>query len=43
MTDTCEQHRARLVAGQRDDAGANPEDPDEDKAENVFRVAADVC
>ncbi len=47
ISDTFEEHRAKLLAGeglsacdaQADDyAGANPEDPDEYKAENVFWV-----
>ena len=32
----------KLLAGQGDYAGANPEDPDEYKAENVFWVPADA-
>jgi type I restriction enzyme M protein len=42
ISDTFEEHRAKLVAGQGDYAGANPEDPDEYKAENVFWVPADA-
>jgi type I restriction enzyme M protein len=38
ISDTFEEHRARLVAGKGDYAGANPEDKDEYKAENVFWV-----
>ena len=38
ISDTFEEHRAKLVAGKGDYAGANPEDPDEYKAENVFWV-----
>jgi type I restriction enzyme M protein len=38
ISDTFEEHRAKLIAGQGDYAGANPEDPDEYKAENVFWV-----
>jgi type I restriction enzyme M protein len=39
ISDTFEEHRAKLLAGQGDYAGANAEDPDEYKAENVFWVA----
>ena len=38
ISDTFEEHRAKLLAGQGDYAGANAEDPDEYKAENVFWV-----
>jgi type I restriction enzyme M protein len=38
ISDTFEEHRAKLVAGKGDYAGANPEDQDEYKAENVFWV-----
>jgi len=38
ISDTFEEHRARLVAGKGEYAGANPEDQDEYKAENVFWV-----
>jgi len=38
ISDTFEEHRAKLVKGEGDYAGANPEDPDEYKAENVFWV-----
>jgi len=38
ISDTFEEHHAKLVAGQGDYAGANPEDQDEYKAENVFWV-----
>ena len=38
ISDTFEEHRAKLVAGQGDYEGANPEDPDEYRAENVFWV-----
>ena len=41
ISDTFEEHRAKLVAGDGDFAGANPEDPDEYKAENVFWVPAE--
>ncbi len=42
ISDTFEEHRAKLLAGQGDYAGANPEDADEYKAENVFWVPADA-
>jgi type I restriction enzyme M protein len=42
ISDTFEEHRAKLLAGEGDYAGANPEDPDEYKAENVFWVPADA-
>ncbi len=38
ISDTFEEHRAKLAAGKGDYAGANPEDKDEYKAENVFWV-----
>jgi type I restriction enzyme M protein len=38
ISDTFEEHRAKLTAGKGEYAGANPEDKDEYKAENVFRV-----
>ena len=38
ISDTFEEHRAKLIAGKGDYAGANAEDPDEYKAENVFWV-----
>ena len=38
ISDSFEEHRAKLLAGQGDYAGANPEDADEYKAENVFWV-----
>ncbi len=38
ISDTFEEHRAKLVAGKGDFAGANPDDQDEYKAENVFWV-----
>lgn len=43
ISDTFEEHRAKLLAGEGDYAGANPEDPDEYKAENVFWVPADAA
>jgi type I restriction-modification system DNA methylase subunit len=51
ISDTFEEHRAKLVAGQGlsacdaqadDYAGADPEDADEYRAENVFWVPADA-
>ena len=42
ISDTFEEHRAKLLAGKGDYAGANAEDPDEYKAENVFWVPADA-
>jgi type I restriction enzyme M protein len=42
ISDTFEEHRSKLLAGQGDYAGANPEDPDEYKAENVFWVPAEA-
>ena len=42
ISDTFEEHRAKLLVGKGDYAGANPEDPDEYKAENVFWVPADA-
>jgi len=42
ISDTFEEHRAKLLVGQGDYAGANAEDPDEYKAENVFWVPADA-
>jgi type I restriction enzyme M protein len=38
ISDTFEEHRAKLLEGKGDYAGANPEDADEYKAENVFWV-----
>jgi type I restriction enzyme M protein len=38
ISDTFEEHHAKLVAGKGDYAGANPDDQDEYKAENVFWV-----
>jgi type I restriction enzyme M protein len=38
ISDSFEEHHAKLLAGEGDYAGANPEDPDEYKAENVFWV-----
>jgi type I restriction enzyme M protein len=42
ISDSFEAHRAKLVAGEGDYAGANPEDPDEYLAENIFWVPADA-
>ena len=42
ISDTFEEHRAKLIEGQGDYKGANAEDPDEYKAENVFWVPADA-
>lgn len=38
ISDTFEEHRAKLVAGKGDYKGSNPEDQDEYKAENIFWV-----
>ena len=38
ISDTFEEHRAKLAAGKGDYAGANPEDQDEYNSENVFWV-----
>lgn len=38
ISDSFEEHHAKLKAGQGDYAGSNPEDQDEYKAENVFWV-----
>ena len=38
ISDSFEEHHAKLVAGEGEYAGANPEDPDEYKAEYVFWV-----
>src|ERR1044071_573484 len=38
ISDTFEEHHAKLVAAKGEYAGANPEDPDEYKAENGFWV-----
>ena len=42
ISDTFEEHRAKLLAGDGDYEGADPEDPDEYKAENVFWVPSDA-
>ena len=38
ISDGFEEHHAKLLAGQGDYAGSNPEDPDEYRAENIFWV-----
>ncbi|MGE0114489.1 MAG: type I restriction-modification system subunit M [Steroidobacteraceae bacterium] len=38
ISDSFDEHHAKLVAGEGDYAGANPEDQDEYKAENIFWV-----
>jgi type I restriction enzyme M protein len=38
ISDSFEEHHAKLIAGEGDYAGANAEDPDEYKAENIFWV-----
>ncbi|MBB5349969.1 type I restriction enzyme M protein [Haloferula luteola] len=38
ISDAFEAHHAKLLAGEGDYAGADPEDPDEYKAENIFWV-----
>lgn len=42
ISDTFEEHRAKLLAAEGEYEGANPEDPDEYKAENVFWVPAEA-
>ncbi len=42
ISDTFEEHRAKLLAGKGDYKGADLEDPDEYKAENVFWVPTDA-
>jgi type I restriction enzyme M protein len=42
ISDSFEEQRAKLLAGEGDYEGANPEDPDEYKAENVFWVPAEA-
>lgn len=42
ISDSFEEHKAKLLAGKGDYEGANPEDPDEYKAENVFWVPAEA-
>ena len=38
ISDSFEEHHAKLIASEGEYAGSNPEDPDEYKAENVFWV-----
>src|ERR1700736_2474135 len=38
ISDSFEEHHARLIAGKGEYAGANAEDPDEYRAENIFWV-----
>jgi type I restriction enzyme M protein len=38
ISDSFEEHHAKLQAGEGEYAGANPEDPDEYRAENIFWV-----
>jgi type I restriction enzyme M protein len=38
ISDSFEEHHAKLLAGGGEYAGANPEDPDEHRAENIFWV-----
>jgi type I restriction enzyme M protein len=38
ISDSFEEHHAKLVSGDGEYAGANPEDPDEYRAENIFWV-----
>ena len=42
ISDTFEEHRSKLLKGEGEYAGADPEDPDEYKAENVFWVPSDA-
>ncbi len=42
ISDTFEEYRSKLIAGTGEYEGANPDDPDEYKAENVFWVPADA-
>ena len=42
ISDGFEEHRAKLLAGEGDYEGADPEDADEYKAENVFWVPAEA-
>ena len=42
ISDSFEEQRSKLLAGEGDYEGANPEDPDEYKAENVFWVPAEA-
>ena len=38
ISDSFEEHHAKLIAGEGEYAGASPEDPDEYRAENIFWV-----
>jgi type I restriction enzyme M protein len=38
ISDSFEEHHTKLVAGEGEYSGANPEDPDEYLAENIFWV-----
>jgi type I restriction enzyme M protein len=38
ISDSFEEHHAKLVGAEGEYAGANPEDPDEYRAENIFWV-----
>src|SRR6266487_556618 len=38
ISDSFEEHHAKLIAGEGEYAGGNPEDPDEYRAENIFWV-----
>jgi type I restriction enzyme M protein len=42
ISDSFEEHRSKLLSGSGDYAGANPEDADEYRAENVFWVPAEA-
>lgn len=42
ISDSFEEHRAKLVVGEGDYAGANPEDPDGYRAENIFWVSKEA-
>ncbi len=42
ISDTFQEHRAKLLAGQGEYAGAKAEDPDEYKAENIFWVPSEA-
>ena len=39
ISDSFEEHHAKLIAGKGEYAGANSEDPDEYRAENIFWVS----
>jgi type I restriction enzyme M protein len=38
ISDSFEEHHGKLLAGEGEYGGANPEDPDEYRAENIFWV-----